>query len=206
MADAPPGDIADMEQPIDSTQVDERPEIGQVLDGTAAALARRQRLDELLALGILLPDEIIAVGDHNVLAGAADLEDHKLQGLVDEAVEVGIPFEGGERRRHERLDADIHHQSALDLADRPAFDNRTWGEVLQFSMFYDFAVGRLNDPLRTEESTYENFKGVGFGLRFNMPGTLDSRLMWAWAIGAPNEGDVGNDRRPQFWGDLTYSF
>lgn len=92
------------------------------------------------------------------------------------------------------------------IADRPAFGNRTWGEVLQFSVFYDIAVGRLNDPLNSEESTYENYKGLGFGFRFNLPGSLDSRLMWAWAVDAPNSGDVGNDRRPQFWGDLTYSF
>lgn len=96
------------------------------------------------------------------------------------------------------------------FADKPAFDNRTWGELLQFSVFYDYAVGRLNDPLSTEEQTWENYKGAGFGLRFNLPGTLDSRLMWAWAIGAPTDSDgrkdVGNGRKPQFWGDITYSF
>ncbi len=96
------------------------------------------------------------------------------------------------------------------FADKTAFGNRTWGELLQFSMFYDYAVGRLNNPLRTEEQTWENYKGAGFGFRFNLPGRLDSRLMWAWAIGAPTDddgrADVGNGRRPQFWGDITYSF
>ncbi len=92
------------------------------------------------------------------------------------------------------------------IADVPAFGTRTWGEVLQLSLFYDHAIGRLNDPTATDEETYESYRGAGVQLRFNIPGTLDSRLMWAWALGAPNAGDVGNDRKPQIWGDLTYSF
>ncbi len=96
------------------------------------------------------------------------------------------------------------------IADVPAFGTRTWGEVLQFSVFYDHALGRLNDPGRTEEPTYESYRGAGMQLRFNIPGMIDSRLMWAWAVGAETDGegrsDTGNGRRPQIWGDLTYSF
>ena len=97
------------------------------------------------------------------------------------------------------------------IASKPAFANRTWGELLQFSMFYDLAVGNLNDPLVQDEQTWENYKGAGFGFRFNVPGSVAARLMWAWAIGAPTDADTGqadngNDRRPQFWGDVTYSF
>ncbi|MCG8325623.1 MAG: hypothetical protein MI673_08900 [Thiotrichales bacterium] len=92
------------------------------------------------------------------------------------------------------------------IADVPAFGTRTWGEVLQLSLFYDHALGRLNDPGRTEEQSYESYRGAGFQFRFNIPGMIDSRLMWAWAVGAENSSDTGNDRRPQIWGDLTYSF
>lgn len=92
------------------------------------------------------------------------------------------------------------------ISDVAFNESRSWGEVLQFSMFYDHAIGRLNDPLVSDDETYESYRGAGFQFRFNLPGTIESRLMWAWAVGAPNEGEVGNDRRPQFWGDLTYSF
>ena len=41
------------------------------------------------------------------------------------------------------------------------------------------------------------------GLRFNLPGSIDSRLMYATELGAeiPNNGRFG-----QIWGDFTYSF
>jgi len=50
---------------------------------------------------------------------------------------------------------------------------------------------------------YDGLKGAGLGLRFNLPGTIESRVFWAWEMG----GDTtGNDKRPQIWGDFTYSF
>ena len=41
------------------------------------------------------------------------------------------------------------------------------------------------------------------GLRFNMPGVIESKVFWAWEIGGD---DVGNERSTQVWGDFTYSF
>ena len=65
------------------------------------------------------------------------------------------------------------------LASRPAFMNRTWGEVLQFSVFYDFATATNNDPLSNQDPNQQNrwinFKSVGLGLRFNIPGRINSR-------------------------------
>lgn len=89
------------------------------------------------------------------------------------------------------------------IADKPAFQNRKWGEVLQLGVFYDFAMGELNDPLDSEQQGIDRYDGAGIGLRFNLPGQIDSRLFWAWEIG---HDPIGNDRRPQIWGDFTYSF
>ena len=90
------------------------------------------------------------------------------------------------------------------IADQIAFENRKWGELLQLGIFYDFAVGRLNDPLpAAEQQGYARFDGAGVGLRFNVPGSIDSRLFWAWALGGD---EVSNDKHPQIWGDFTYSF
>ncbi|NOG59039.1 MAG: ShlB/FhaC/HecB family hemolysin secretion/activation protein [Proteobacteria bacterium] len=94
------------------------------------------------------------------------------------------------------------------IADKPAFKNRTWGELLQFSVFYDFAMGQQNDAINTAtdrntSGSWVNFKSVGMGLRFNLPGSIDSRLMWATELGA----DVPSDgRQSHIWGDFTYSF
>ena len=85
-----------------------------------------------------------------------------------------------------------------------AFGNRTWGELVQLSVFYDQVVGRLNNPLSTEPKGHINFKGAGVQMRFTLPGTLESRFMWAWQMGGPRPSD--NARVPQFWGDSTYRF
>ena len=94
------------------------------------------------------------------------------------------------------------------FASKPAFKNRTWGELLQFSVFYDFATAQQNDPLdtasdRNTSGSWVTFKSVGMGLRFNLPGSIDSRLMYATELGAeiPNDGRYGH-----IWGDFTYSF
>lgn len=89
------------------------------------------------------------------------------------------------------------------ITDVRAFGNRTWGELVQISMFYDHAVGRLNDPLDSDPDGYVNFKGAGIQLRFTLPGSIESRLMGAWRVGGD---DSENGRHPQIWGDLTYRF
>ena len=93
------------------------------------------------------------------------------------------------------------------LASRPAFMNRTWGEVLQFSVFYDFATATNNDPLSNQDPNQQNrwinFKSIGLGLRFNIPGRINSRLMYANKIGVDQPND---NRYGRLMADFTYSF
>ena len=93
------------------------------------------------------------------------------------------------------------------LASQPAFMNRTWGEVLQLSFFYDVATATNNDPLSNTDPNQQNrwsvFRSIGLGLRFNIPGSINSRLMYANKIGT----DIPNDNRyGRLWADFTYSF
>ncbi len=93
--------------------------------------------------------------------------------------------------------------NAPGFASKPAFGNRTWGELLQFSIFYDTATGSLNRPLTTAQQGYTVLKGAGVGLNFVVPGLLESRLMFATELGSEV---VGNERSLQIWGDFTYRF
>ncbi|MCK5498879.1 MAG: ShlB/FhaC/HecB family hemolysin secretion/activation protein, partial [Gammaproteobacteria bacterium] len=93
--------------------------------------------------------------------------------------------------------------NAPGFADKPAFGKRTWGELLQVSAFYDMASGKLNNPSSTDRDGYKVLKGAGVGVRFTMPGMLESKLLWATEIGGD---DVGNERNLQIWGDVTYRF
>ena len=94
------------------------------------------------------------------------------------------------------------------ISQKEAFGGRTWGELVQLSVFYDFAVGRNNDPLPSEKSAYENFYGAGVGIRFNIPGLVSARVTSAWAINerASTPQDPVNVRHPQIWGDITFTY
>ena len=89
------------------------------------------------------------------------------------------------------------------IADKIAFQNRTWGEILQLGVFYDAATGRVNSPTDADRDGYDTLKGAGISLRFNLPGSIESRVFSAWEIGGDT---IANDRRPNIWGDFTYSF
>ena len=97
------------------------------------------------------------------------------------------------------------------LAQVEAFDNRTWGELLQFSIFYDFVTGTRNNPTLTpdellEQGNFVTFRGYGMGLRFSLPGSINSRLILARQLGGNPLSPPRNNRNTQVWGDFTYSF
>lgn len=88
------------------------------------------------------------------------------------------------------------------IADQPAFGNRTWGELLQLSFFYDMAAGKLNSALPTEKQS-DNFKSVGFALSFNNPQVFSGKITIAAPIGEPQPE---NGKDPQYWVDLNFFF
>lgn len=58
---------------------------------------------------------------------------------------------------------------APGFAGRPAWGGRTWGDVVSFSLFYDYAGGRVNDLIdNASQGEFEttDLSGVGVGLDF----------------------------------------
>jgi hemolysin activation/secretion protein len=100
------------------------------------------------------------------------------------------------------MSAELIHAMPF-ITDKPAFGNRTWGELVQFSVFYDHVIGELNDPLNSQPDGFINLKGAGVQGRFTLPGSIEARIMWAWEV---NSDEADNERRPQLWGDFTYRF
>ncbi len=88
------------------------------------------------------------------------------------------------------------------IAEQPAFGNRTWGELMQLSFFFDLGAGKLNSALPTEKQS-ENFKSVGFALSFNNPKVFSGKITIASPIGRP---EPENDKEPQYWVDLNFFF
>jgi len=90
------------------------------------------------------------------------------------------------------------------IADRPAFKNLTWGEVLRVSFFTDYAVGMINEPGDEDETPF-NVGGYGAGIQLTVPGSLTARFQWAHLIGDTEPSDPREDHS-RYWLDFTYTF
>ena len=85
---------------------------------------------------------------------------------------------------------------APGFADRPAFGGRTWGQVLQVSLFADYASGQLNKPLITAQEDKVDLSGAGASLQLNVPGRVFARL----DVATPLSGnEPSNGRDPQYY-------
>nr|VFJ92295.1 MAG: hypothetical protein BECKH772A_GA0070896_1004114 [Candidatus Kentron sp. H]VFJ93210.1 MAG: hypothetical protein BECKH772B_GA0070898_1004014 [Candidatus Kentron sp. H]VFK00077.1 MAG: hypothetical protein BECKH772C_GA0070978_1003914 [Candidatus Kentron sp. H] len=108
---------------------------------------------------------------------------------------------------------------APGFADKPAFSNLTWGEVLQISFFADYGKAFSNgarsvDAMWMKESKYGlSGAGIGTGLRFSLPGRLTANLKAAYSLQdwdsngvATNDGVDSDSSRAQYWFDFSYNF
>ena len=117
VVDPAPGHVGDVEQAVDTAEVDEHTEVGDVLDRTGADLALLDVLEEgLLLLLTLLFEELPARHD-DVHALRVDLDDPGADGLVDEVGDVVRTTQRHLAGGQEDVDAlHVHEQAALDLA------------------------------------------------------------------------------------------
>jgi hemolysin activation/secretion protein len=65
---------------------------------------------------------------------------------------------------------------APGFASRPAPGSRTWGDILQFSLFVDYANGDLNAPLVASQSSSIALSGAGGAIQFSLPGRVFARV------------------------------
>ena len=117
MADAAPAHVGDVEQAIDAAQIDERAEVGDVLDDATADLAHLERLHELLLpLSPLLFDECPSRND-DVATCLVDLQHEALDRPAAVVADIGGAADVDLARRQEDVDAgDVDQQTTLDLA------------------------------------------------------------------------------------------
>ena len=123
MVDAAPTHVGDVQQAVDAAQVDERAEVGDVLDHALAAMADFQLGQQLGLLFRPLGLDQGPAADDDIAAGFVDLQHQRLDGPSDVIADVGgaadIDLAGRQEDRH----ADIDQQPALDLAGGHAGDD-----------------------------------------------------------------------------------
>ena len=83
VVDPAPAHVGDVQQAVDAAEVDERAEVGDVLDGALADLPDLDLLEELLLLLLAGDLDELAAADDDVAPALVDLEDHALDLLID---------------------------------------------------------------------------------------------------------------------------
>jgi len=91
--------------------------------------------------------------------------------------------------------------NAPGFASRPAFWGHTWGQILQASLFVDYATGRLNEVLAGEEDRID-LSGWGVALQLNVPNKFFARVDVATPI---SSHDPSNGRDPQYFFRLGFT-
>ncbi len=123
MVDAAPAHVGDVQQAVDAAQVDERAELGDVLDDALAALADFELGQQLgLLLGPLGLDQRPAADD-DVPPRLVDLQHEALDGPADVVADVGRAADVDLAGRQEHVHADVDQQPALDLPRGHAGDD-----------------------------------------------------------------------------------
>src|SRR6185312_9599646 len=115
VVDAAPGHVGDVQEAVDAAQVDERTEVGDVLDRALDNLPGLNAIEGLaLELLALLLDEL-AAGDDDVAAFLVDLQDDRVDRAANPVGNLAWPADVHLAGRQEHRHADVHQQPALDL-------------------------------------------------------------------------------------------
>src|SRR5580765_2068024 len=138
VVDVLPGQLGDVDETVNATEVDERTEVDDGGDHTGADLALLQLAQEGgadLGLGLLEPG---ATGQDHVVAVLVQLDDLGLDLLADVGLQVADATHLHERGRQEAAQADVEDEATLDDLDDGAGD-----DAVLFLDLLDRAPGAL---------------------------------------------------------------
>ena len=168
MINASPAHIGDVQQAIDSAEIDKRSKIGNVLDDALPQVAltdfRHQRLLHLVAF---IFDQLAPRHD-DVTPGFVDFQNRTFDFLTNVFADVRRPSNIDLTGRQEHVDADIDQQTALDFADDRAFDHVAFivscDHLFPFANAIGFAFGKQNQPdriLKFLQQHLDSLAGIG---------------------------------------------
>src|SRR5690606_35626461 len=116
VTDTAPAHVRDVQQAVESAQVDERAEVRHVLHDALADLADQQLLHQLLELALALLLEDHATAHDDVATPLVQLDDLEIERLTDQVLDVRHAAQRDLRARQERIHAhQVDRNAALDL-------------------------------------------------------------------------------------------
>ena len=160
MGEAGPGHVGDVKESVDAVEIEEGPEVGDVLDGSLDLVAGAHGAEELLAALTALGLDEFATAEDYVLAVLVELHDLEVVGVAHELGEIlrgiDVHLGGGE----EGLHADVDDQAALDDGLDSALDDAFGLEQLHdlgpVLALRSFLLGENDHSLVVFEALEEN--------------------------------------------------
>jgi len=164
MVDATPTHVGDMQQAVDTVEVHERTEIGDVLDRALAELTDldfAEQFEFLSAAGFF---DDLAAGNHDVLALFVDFKNFDLQGAADVVVEVAHRNDIHLRAGKEGIRADIDDETALDGASDHPFNQAAFfavvDDMIPLALLFSALLAEDDHAVVVFEAFEKNFNRV----------------------------------------------
>ena len=137
MLDALPGHIGDVQQAVNTTEVNEGTVVGEVLDHTLNFQTFLQGAEQLLTLSTVFSFQNAATGDHHVVALLIQLDDFELKLFAFQVRGIANRTDVNQRTGQERTDRrDVNGEAAFNLTADDAFN-----DVFRFEGFFQFLPG-----------------------------------------------------------------
>src|SRR5487761_2528163 len=118
---------------VNTTEVDERTEIGKSNDDAFTNLTDFHRVHELLLFGLHLFFENEALRENDAMAFVIEIDDFKTKTLIDQFVEISDWLTTNLRCRHKAAHTEINEDAAFDDLRYRCFDH-----LIVFMRFNDF--------------------------------------------------------------------
>ena len=115
LVDAAPGNVADVQQAVETADVDERSVVGEIADCAGDDIAFAKLGVTLLLDGTLFFFEHSAAIDHEVFIGDVELGDAATNLLADEFFHFGSIANSAAGSGHEGAHANVDAETALNL-------------------------------------------------------------------------------------------
>ena len=95
---------------------------------------------------------------------------------------------------------------APGFARHPAFGGKTWGDLLQFSLFFDGGRGSTNVGRGTTPAAAETMRDAGLALQFNLPNRAYARISAARRLAASPFFKELDSKDDYVYGSLGFHF
>lgn len=92
--------------------------------------------------------------------------------------------------------------NAPGFADEPAFWGYRWGDIIQFSTFFDYSAGYTHQNLPGQEA-HTTLAGYGFGAKIMLPGVLQMSVTTAFPV---TKADASNNHKPQTFFSVSVQY